>query len=58
MSGKQRTIYRSKDGKLEITTNIPGFRRLTRDEKIAGLLEAGLIDEAQAVRLYNEDSSS
>lgn len=44
-----RTVYRSKT--LEVSTNIPGFRWPTREEKIDGLLSAGLIDEAEAKRL-------
>jgi hypothetical protein len=46
-----KTIYRSKG--MEISTNIPGFKWPTREEKIAGLLECGLIDEAEAERLHN-----
>jgi hypothetical protein len=46
-----RKVFRSPDGKIEITTNVPGFRWPTREEKIAGLLSAGLIDEAEAERL-------
>lgn len=48
-SKSHRTIYKSK--RLEITTNIPGFRRPTPAERIDGLLSAGLIDEAEAARL-------
>jgi hypothetical protein len=50
-----RTIYRSKGGKVEISTNIPGFKWPTRLEKIEGLLSLGLIDEAEAERLRNKD---
>lgn len=46
---RERVVYRSKD--LEISTNIPGFKWPTRDEKIDGLLSAGLIDQAEADRL-------
>lgn len=46
-----RKIYQSRDGKVEISTNIPGFRWPTRDEKIVGLLSAGLIEQAEADRL-------
>jgi hypothetical protein len=48
---KHRTVYRSKDGDVEISTNIEGFKWPTREEKIAGLLSAGLIDQAEADRL-------
>lgn len=45
-----RVVYRSKG--IEISTNIPGFAwPKSRDEKIDGLLAAGLIDEAEASRL-------
>jgi hypothetical protein len=49
--GPHREIYRSKDGKMSISTNIPGHRWPTRDEKIDALLETGLIDQAEADRL-------
>lgn len=45
------TVYRSRDGKVEISTNIEGFRWPTQAEKIDGLLSAGLIDEDEAQRL-------
>lgn len=48
---EQRTVYRSTDGKIEISTNIPGFKWPTQAEKIDGLLSAGLIDQAEAERL-------
>ena len=50
-----RKIYESRDGKVQISTNIPGFHWPTREEKIAGLLECGLIDEADADRLSSQD---
>lgn len=46
-----RKIYQSKDGKTEISTNIEGFDWPSKSEKIDGLLESGLIDEAEAKRL-------
>lgn len=46
-----KLVYRSKDGGLEITTNIEEFKWPTRDEKIDGLLSAGLIDAAEGERL-------
>lgn len=46
-----RTVYKSSDGKTEISTNILGFKWPTPEEKIAGLLASGLIDEAEAERL-------
>jgi len=49
--GKPKTVFRSKDGSVEISTNIEGFRWPTRDEKIDGLLSAGLIDQVEADRL-------
>jgi hypothetical protein len=45
----ERVVYRSNG--MEISTNIPGFKWPTRDEKIDGLLSAGLIDQAEADRL-------
>jgi type III secretory pathway component EscV len=44
-----RIVYRSDN--IEISTNIPGFRWPTRDEKIDALLKMGMIDEAEADRL-------
>ncbi len=49
--GEEREVYRSGDGKTLISTNIDGFKWPTRAEKIAGLLSAGLIDQAEADRL-------
>jgi hypothetical protein len=46
---QERIIHKSRG--LEISTNIDGFKWPTRDEKIAGLLSAGLIDQAEADRL-------
>lgn len=43
------TVFKS--GKTEISTNIPGFKWPTPEEKIDGLLSAGLIDTAEAERL-------
>ncbi|PTQ64471.1 hypothetical protein C8J45_103321 [Sphingomonas sp. PP-CE-3G-477] len=51
MSGPHREVYRSRDGKTSISTNIDGFKWPTPAEKIAGLLSAGLIDQAEADRL-------
>ena len=51
MKGEGREVYRSKDGTVSISTNIPGFRWPAPEEKIGGLLSAGLIDEAEAERL-------
>lgn len=47
--GPPRVIYRGSN--MEVSTNIPGFKWPTRSEKIAGLLSAGLIDQAEADRL-------
>lgn len=47
--GKQRVVYRSKG--IEISTDIPGFKWPSPEEKIAGLLSAGLIDQEEADRL-------
>lgn len=49
MSDKLRTIFRSQD--MEISRNVEGFKWPTLEEKIAGLLDAGLIDQAEADRL-------
>lgn len=46
-----REVYRSKNGKVSISSNVKGFRWPTREEKIAGLLECGMIDQAEADRL-------
>jgi hypothetical protein len=51
VSGAHREVYRSRDGKTSISTNIDGFNWPTRAEKIAGLLSAGLIDQDEADRL-------
>ncbi len=48
---EERTVFRSRDGRVEISTNIPGFKWPSREEKIAGLLSVGLIDEIEAERL-------
>jgi hypothetical protein len=55
MSEPHRVVFRTKN--VEISTNIPGFKWPTREEKIAGLLEQGLIDEAEATRLRAKDNS-
>ena len=47
--GERRVVYRSTN--MEISTNIPGFKWPTAEEKIAGLLSCALIDQAEADRL-------
>ena len=54
----QREVYRSTDGKVSISTNMPGFKWPTRDEKIDGLLSCGLIDQAEADRLRHPTTDS
>ena len=51
MSAPHREVYRSRDGKTSISTNVDGFKWPTPAEKIAGLLSAGMIDQAEADRL-------
>lgn len=50
MGARPRVVHRSKG--LTISTNIAGFKWPSPAEQIDGLLDAGLIDEAEAARLH------